>query len=56
VNAHFIVTTVEGVMLAICGEAFAPRVVNSASVGIHSQATQCPACTEKVNNAWVTFQ
>lgn len=53
-KAHFIVNTVEGVMLTICGAAIPPRDVQGARVGIYAQI--CKDCETAVKGAWVTVK
>lgn len=53
-TAHFIVNTVEGVMLALCGAVIPPRDIKGARVGIHGKT--CAECQAKVSDAWVTVK
>jgi hypothetical protein len=54
--AHFIVSTVSGVMIAICGETIAPRQITGSSVGQQPGANICPECLQKATDGWVTFR
>lgn len=53
-GAHFIVSTVEGCMVALCGEVIGPKQVQGAKVGVYGQV--CPDCEKKVKKAWVTVK
>lgn len=53
-KAHFIVTTVQGIMVAICGAAFKPSEISGSRVGIYGQV--CKECDDKVKEAWVTVK
>lgn len=53
--AHFVVSSVQGVMITLCEKYIGPRDFNTASVGAKPAATVCPECKEKVDDAWVTF-
>lgn len=53
--AHFIVSSVSGVMIAICGEAIAPRQIEGAKVGKDEGALVCGECLQKTDQAWTTF-
>lgn len=52
--AHFIVSTVEGCMVALCGEVIGPKNVQGAQVGIYGKI--CSDCDKKVKEAWVTVK
>lgn len=53
-KAHFIIQTVSGVMLAICGEVIWPKRTAGAKVGIYAQV--CTECDKAVKHAWVTVK
>jgi len=54
-KSHFIISSVSGVMIAICGAAIGPRDFASASVGFKKYSDRCEVCDEKVSEAWITF-
>lgn len=53
-TAHFIVSTVEGSMITVCGEVIPPSATKGAQVGIYG--TTCLECSEKAKHAWVTIR
>jgi len=54
VISHFVVSTVEGSMITLCGAVIPPRDASGARVG-RAYAKACPDCDEKVAQAWVSF-
>ena len=54
-KAHFIVSTVEGTMITLCGEYISTRNIRGAKVGLESVGIACANCHDKVEAAWVTF-
>lgn len=52
--AHFIVSGVEGSMIAACGEIIPPRDANRCKMGVYGQ--KCKDCEDRTKNAWITFQ
>jgi hypothetical protein len=52
--AHFVVSSVEGSLIALCGTVIHPRDTQGAKVGIYGQI--CKPCEVKVKEAWVTLQ
>jgi hypothetical protein len=53
-KAHFIVSTVAGSLIAICGQVFSPKVIGGSQVGIYGE--MCKDCETKVKQAWVTLK
>lgn len=53
-TAHFIVSGVEGAMIAVCGEVIAPRDANRCKVGVYGE--KCKECEQRAKNAWVTIK
>lgn len=53
-ESHFIVSTVVGTMVTICGKAILPRSTNGASVGMGKNP--CAECAAAVDMAWVTMK
>lgn len=54
--AHFVVSTVAGVMMTACQKAIPPRDAQGASVGLKSPRSACEQCLDVVEKGWVTFQ
>lgn len=53
-NAHFVVSSIEGSLVTICGSVIAPSDVDGSRVGIYGQ--MCKECETKVKQAWVTVK
>ena len=53
-TAHFIVSGVQGSMIAACGVVVPPRDANTGKVGIYGQ--KCAECEDRTKHAWVTFK
>ncbi len=52
--SHFIVSTVAGCMITLCGKTIGPHSVAGAKVGIYGEV--CKACQDGVKEAWVTIK
>lgn len=51
---HFIVSGIQGSMIAACGLVISPKDAAGSRIGIFSQI--CHDCEVKVKQAWVTFK